>query len=145
MSGASSDYTEMAQRLLMQEAADPATAEAGARAVRSVHQKLHYRMVPLIGATGMRALFERSVRVTSAAFPALTPEPRAASEDPTKSADAVAERIAALEPRVAWAAAVALFSNFFGLTSSLIGERLVLLVLQRAFPSIDVTAKRESE
>lgn len=145
MSGADGHYVEVAQRLLMVEALDRATAEGGARAVRSVRQKLHYRMVPLIGASGMRALFERSVRVTSAAFPVLADEPPVFVDDPTKTAEPVAERIAGLEPRAAWAAATALFANFLGLTSTLIGERLVLLVLQRAFPMIDVTAKLESE
>ena len=50
-----------------------------------------------------------------------------------------------LERAAALAAAKALYANFLGLTSALIGERLVLLVLQRAFPNLDVTAKQESE
>ena len=65
--------------------------------------------------------------------------------DNANIADALVGLLSGLEYGAARAAATALYANFLGLTSTLIGERLVLLALQRAFPKIDVTAKQESE
>ncbi len=53
---------EMAKRVLMHDATDTTTASGCATAIGSVYQKLHYRLVPLIGVNGMRALFARSVQ-----------------------------------------------------------------------------------
>ena len=138
------DYAELARRLLALEGSDVGSAAGCAAAVGGVHQKLHYRMVPLIGVLGMRALFARSASVTYAAFPQCFDTQSPAQSDQRGSAELIVQRLAELEPRVAWAVAVALYANLLRLTSTLIGERLVMLVVQRAFPKVDETAKQES-
>ena len=145
MTGAIIDYTEIAQCMLTHDGAAFSTAEACAAAVGNVNQRLHHRLAPLIGVTGMRALFARSVKLTCVQHPVLlalrTPE----LGDNANIADPLVRLLSKLEYDVAWATATALYANLINLTSTLIGERLVLLVLQRAFPKLDVVAKQESE
>jgi hypothetical protein len=113
--------------------------------VGGVNQRLQHRLAPLVGVAGVRALFARSVRLTGPDFPQLASLGSPESGDNANIAESLTELLGTLEPGVAVAAATALYANFIRLTTTLIGERLVLLVLQRAFPKIDVTAKQESE
>jgi hypothetical protein len=145
MPGATPDYKEIAQRMLTHDSAPFSTAVECAAAVGNVNQRLHHRLAPLIGATGMRALFARSVKLTCVQHPALLALRSPEFGDNANIADPLVELLSKLEYGVARATATALYANFIGLTSTLIGERLVLLVLQRAFPTLDVTAKQESE
>ncbi|HEY5377736.1 MAG TPA: hypothetical protein VIK01_28845 [Polyangiaceae bacterium] len=145
MTGATPDYAELAQRLLTHDSALFSTAAECAAAVSNVNQRLHHRLAPLVGVTGMRALFARSVKLTCVQHPALSALRSPEFGDNAGIAEPLVELLSKLEYGVARAAATALYTNFLGLTSTLIGERLVLLVLQRAFPKLDVTAKQESE
>jgi len=119
--------------------------ENTAASAASVLERLQARLAPLIGSAGMRVLFTRAVRLTGREFAALAPLRTAMLDENVLAAEALAESLSRLDGALARAAATALYKNFLELTSSLIGERLVLLVLQRAFPNIDVTAKQESE
>jgi hypothetical protein len=131
--------------MLRHETSGAPTAAACASAVGSVHQRLQQRLEPLIGVSGMRALFARSVKVTCAEFAQLSALRTPELGDNANLVESLVGLLTDLESGVAWMAATALYANFIGLTTTLIGERLVLLVLQRAFPKIDVTAKQESE
>jgi len=139
------DYLQIAGRLLTQSAVGGRAAEACAAAVGGVHRKLHYRLAPLIGVAGMSALFARSVKVTSHAFPALVDFPMGTLGGRMNAAEPLGLRLANMPDAEAWKAATTLYANLLGLTSSLIGEPLVLLVLKRAFPNFGVAAKQESE
>jgi hypothetical protein len=145
MTGATPDYAEIAQRMLTLDSAAFSTAAECAAAVGHVNQRLHHRLAPLIGVTGMRALFARSVKATCVEHPALLALRSSEFGDNANMADPLVELLSKLEYGLARATATALYANFIGLTSTLIGEHLVLLVLQRAFPKLDVTAKQESE
>jgi len=144
MTGAPPHFLEVARRVLNSNSTDrSATACAGA--ALAVLEELQKRIIPLIGPAGMRALFARAVKVTNHDFAALAPLRAETLADSPNVSETLSRVLADLEPGNAWAAAAALYSNFLQLTSSLIGERLVLQVLQRGFPKVDVTAKQESE
>ena len=126
--------------------ADPSGTPAGcAAAMESMHRKLSGRLVPLIGVAGMRALFEGSVKVTCREFPTLLEVPSGAWSANSNLAEALGVLLGNIDQALAWTATKSLYANFLGLTTTLLGERLVLLVLQRAFPDLDVTAKQEFE
>ena len=93
----------------------------------------------------MRALFARAVKLTTTEFAALAPLRIALLDEKVNAGESLTDVLNSLDAATAWAAATALYTNFLTLTSSLIGEHLVLLVVQRAFPKIDVAAKQESE
>lgn len=145
MPSAVPDYAELARRMLTHESSGARTAAGCAAAVGSVNQRLQHRLEPLIGVAGMRALYARSVKLTCAEFPQLAALRNPGLGDKADIAESLVGLLTALEQSVAWTAATALYANFIDLTTTLIGERLVLLVLQRAFPQIDVSAKQESE
>ncbi|MET0794368.1 MAG: hypothetical protein ABW061_22790 [Polyangiaceae bacterium] len=145
MSGAPPNYAQIAQRMLAQEAAGATTPSARALAAGAVQQRLHQRLVPLIGVEGVRALFARSVKVTSAEFPELMRLQGLGLGDAANFAKQLIDALQADEGRNAQSAAETLYANFLSLTATLIGERLVLMVLQRSFPTLDVAAKQESQ
>jgi len=121
------------------------TAAACAASAANVLERLQVRLAPLVGNAGMSALFARAFRLTSREFAALVRLQGTALNGEASVAQQLTDALNGLDAAAALAAATALYTNFLELTSSLIGERLVLLVLQRAFPNIDVTAKQESE
>ncbi len=142
---ATTDYREFARRMLTHDRAAPATAGECASAVGSVHQRLHHRLAPLVGAAGVRALLARSVAFTSKEYPPLAAIPDQDSGDSARAAESLVQLLSQFEYAVAWEIAQALYANFIGLVVSLLGERLVLVVLQRAFPNIDVSTQQEPE
>ena len=64
MTDATTDNAEIARRMLTHDNVAFDTAAACAAAVGNVNQRLHHRLAPLIGVTGMRALFARSIKLT---------------------------------------------------------------------------------
>ncbi|HEX2674888.1 MAG TPA: hypothetical protein VHM25_28625 [Polyangiaceae bacterium] len=131
--------------MLSHDSVGEVTAAACAASAANVLKRLQARLAPLIGSAGMRALFARAVRLTGREFDMLSPLPAAVLDENVPAAEALAESLSRLDAVAAQAVATALYKNFLELTCSLIGEHLVLLVLQRAFPNIDVIAKQESE
>lgn len=80
------------------------------------------RLIPIIGARGVEALFSRSLQVTSAAFPWLSKAGR-----PDDSANSLANLRASLEavdPVVGTAGSFALLVTFTELLAALIGEAM---------------------
>ncbi|MES1176027.1 MAG: hypothetical protein ABUL62_17025 [Myxococcales bacterium] len=127
--------------MLALEAAGLAAQNADAVAAAGVHQRLHQRLVPLIGVEGMRALFARSVNLTCSAFPELTGLQNTGLRDAANIGKELAETLQSGNTSDAHAAAASLYANFLELTATLIGERLVFMVLNRAFPTLDVAAR----
>ena len=147
MTDASQDYAVIARRMLLYASPGEHTASACAISAVSLLERFQRRLAPLIGAEGMRALFTRAIKVTNADFAALA-RLRVATLDETTNVnlpEALVDALNGMDSATAWAAAEVLYTNFLELTASLIGERLVSLVLKRAFPKIDVFAKQESE
>jgi len=145
MTAATPHFSAVARQMLLHESAGELTTVACTRATASLHNRLRERLAPLVGSAGMRALFARAVKVTHVDFAALAIVRAATLDENANAADSLTAALAALDSAAAWAAATALFANFLELTSSLIGERLVFVVLKRAFPNVDVIAKQESD
>ena len=140
----SHNFSDIARQMLHDGIGEVAAAECAGSAT-SVLERLQTRLEPLIGTAGMRALFARAVKLTSREFAAFAPLRIAVLDEKVNAGESLTDALNGLDAATAWAAATALYTNFLALISSLIGEHLVLLVLQRAFPKIDVTAKQESE
>jgi hypothetical protein len=138
-------FSQIARQMLLHDSIGELTAAACAASAASVLERLQARLAPLLGVAGMRALFARAVKVTHREFVALAPLRTALLDEREPAAASLSETLNQLDAAAAEIAATALYANFLELTSSLIGERLVFLVLQRAFPNMDVTAKQESE
>jgi len=145
MTDARLHFSAVARQMLLHDSAGEVTSAACAVSTARALELLQERLAPLVGTAGMRALFARAVKVTHLEFAELAPVRAAMVDEKVHAAETLTEALDGLDSASAWAAATALFTNFLELTSSLIGERLVFVILQRAFPNIDVVAKQESE
>lgn len=139
------NFSKIARQMLSHDSVGEVTGAACAASAASALERLQARLTPLIGSAGMRALFTRAVRLTSREFATLAQLQAGLLDENVSAMESLTDALGRLDGAAAHAAATALYKNFLELTSSLIGERLVLLVLQRAFPNSDVTAKQESE
>lgn len=131
-------HVEAAKRLLAQERGSGGHAEerAAAAAVR-VYELLFQSLAPVIGESGVRALFARSVRLASAESPCLGESPM--TVDPPESVHGVQHLVGCLsklEPAAGAEVSTAVFAYFLGLLTKFIGERLVLQVVKTAFPAM---------
>jgi hypothetical protein len=131
---------ELASRLLARERHGENSEERAAAAGR-VYEKLFLCLAPLVGGTGVRALFVRSIKLATAEFPFLggvAVEPREA---------AVSTLVASLQgqqPDAVMHGAAALFGAFLTLLMTYVGERLTAQVLRSAWPDIDETPSKET-
>ena len=130
---------ENAMRLLASEGSPWSSSEECAAAAWRVYEKLNARLAPLLGSSGVQALFVRSAKLTKAEFPSL--DEVAAPEGLTR----LGSCLQALDPAIGAEAAAALFGAFLDLIFTLIGERLAVLVLRSAWPAIEETAPRETK
>ena len=136
MTDARPHFSAVARQMLLHDSGGELSAAACAVSAASVLDRLQQRLAPFLGAAGMRALFARAVKVTLMEFTVLTRVRAATLDEKVNVGESLSEALNSLGSAVAWAAATALFANFLEVTSSLIGERLVLVVLQRAFGDI---------
>jgi hypothetical protein len=140
----SAAHTDAARRLVAQEANGAQSIEEHAAAAERVHARIFARLASLLGATGTRALFTRSVRLTLSNYPRL----RNVSFD-AKPNEGPMEPLAAYlreeDPAIAVETAVALCAALLTLLSTLIGERLTFQVLRSAWPDFDASAPPKEE
>jgi hypothetical protein len=139
MSRPSATQVEKARRLLASEGASWSSSEECAAAAWRVYEKLNARLAPLLGSSGVQALFVRSAKLAQADFPPLAEI--ATPEGLTR----LGTCLQTLELAIAADTAAALFGTFLELIATLIGERLTVLVLRSAWPSIEETAPRETK
>ncbi|MFI5290990.1 MAG: hypothetical protein ACHQ17_15125 [Polyangia bacterium] len=128
---------ERARRLLAHEGA-AANAGESATAAGRVYDKLHAHLAPLVGASGVHALFVRSAKLTQDDFAGL----------PLADAGSLAqlrECLQAQDPAVSAEWAAALFGTFLALLATFIGERLTSEVLRSAWPTIEEAAPTENK
>jgi hypothetical protein len=135
----SATQVERAKRLLAHEGDVGRSSEECAAAAWRVYEKLNARLTPLLGSAGVQALFIRSAKLGQAEFGSLA---EAAGPEGMKKLGA---SLQALAPTEATAVAAALFGIFLELTTTFIGERLTLLILRSAWPTIEDTAPRETK
>ncbi|HZL20158.1 MAG TPA: hypothetical protein VFG23_20670 [Polyangia bacterium] len=113
------------------EGASDVNAETCAAAAWQVYEKLNARLSSFLGSAGVQALFARSAKLARAEFPSLADV--VGPDGMTK----LGVYLQALEPAVAIETAATLFGTFIDLITTFIGERLAILVLRSAWPTIE--------
>lgn len=139
MSRLGATQVEKVRRLLASEGAPWSTSEECAAATWRVYEKLNARLAPLIGSDGVRALLVRSAKLAEADFPCLAEAAR------PEGLTGLGSCLKTLDPAVGAQAAATLFGNFLKLISTLIGERLTVVILRSAWPEIEDMAPGETK
>jgi hypothetical protein len=120
-------------------ASPPQVGESVARAC----EQLSRHLGQLVGETGVRALFVRSVAISSATYPWLANTiPRTASAESTWAS--LRTTLENQDPQTSREAFVALLSTFVGLLERLIGEGLVTRLLNEIWPEVFPRAVKEA-
>lgn len=144
MNKPSSLPSSVARWLLANETNADADADAGVAAAGRVLHKIFDHLASLVGTEGARALFARSVRLTASDFPPLG----RINRGPGRIESSVEQIVSCLRgesPDVVAASTVALCTTLLALLDTLIGEKLTMVVLKKAWPEIDVVAAKASK
>jgi len=136
MSRPSATQVERAKQLLANEGASGRSSTECAAAAWRVYEKLNARLAPLLGPAGFDALFVRSAKLAQTEFVSLV---EVAGPEGMKKLGACLQE---LDPADATVVAATLFGTFLDLMTTFIGERLTVLVLRSAWPTIEDTAPR---
>lgn len=120
-------HHETIRRTLVQGAGDAPDANSIAEATLSTWHQVAVRLVPVIGARGVDALFNRSLHVTSKTYPWLAVDGH--DENVAILLSGLRARIATRELIDAVEACHALLVNFTELLASLIGDSLTKRLL----------------
>jgi hypothetical protein len=139
MSRPSATQVERAKLLLANEGASGRSSTECAAAAWRVYEKLNARLAPLLGPAGVQALFVRSAKLAQTEFVSLV---EVTGPEGMKKLGA---RLQQLDPADATEVAATLFGTFLDLMTTFIGERLTVLVLRSAWPTIEDTAPRETK
>lgn len=131
---------ELATQLLAQEQQGDSAQERAAAAAR-VYEKLQLHLAPLVGGTGFRALFARSITLTAPRFPFLAGLTEVKPDD---AAGALRACLQAETPEVVTEVAVSVFGAFLSLLATYVGERLTAQLLRAAWPSLGERPHNES-
>ena len=123
------------RRMLAREAGPDANAPAVAAACRRVCERFAQQFSPLIGDTGVAAIFARSLHLSRRHVPELAP-PRASNKSDKRDAPFVLLEafLEQQEPAPATEAAVAVLAMAGELLASFIGEGLTTRLLREAWP-----------
>ena len=137
------EQVKTARRLIAQEGQTAEDADDCAVAGR-LHAKLFARLASLIGTSGARALWERSMKLTASEFPVLGKVDFKAK--PTDSpADVLVTCLRGEAPEAIRETAVAVCAMLLALLATLIGERLTIRVLRAAWPDFDAPNEENEE
>jgi hypothetical protein len=134
----SATQVERAKRVLAHEGDAGRSSEECAAASWRVYERLNARLAPLLGSAGVQALFVRSAKLAQAQFGSLA---EIAAPEGMKKLGAA---LKALSPASATEVAATLFATFLELMNTFIGERLTVVILRSAWPTIEDTAPRET-
>ena len=135
----SARQVERASRLLASEGDSGSSADECAAAAWRVYEKLNARLTPLLGSAGVQALLVRSAKLAQAELGSLA---EVAIPEGMKK---VSSGLQALDPTDATEVAATLFGTFLELVTNLIGERLTVVVLRSAWPTIEDTVPGETK
>jgi hypothetical protein len=124
----------MARRLLAQEAEGQLRPDTVADALDRACQRLHTRLVPLVGHDGMEALFFGALSRAKIQFPFLGGIELAPAG--TGCFRRLNEAVQDGPPAEAVEGVVQLLGNVFGLLAGLLGEDLALRLVRRVWPGI---------
>jgi hypothetical protein len=139
MARTSTGQVARAKRLLAHEGNSGSSSAECAAAAWRLYEKLNARLAPLLGSAGVQALFVRSAKLAQGEVGSLA---EVATPEGMSKLGAVLQ---ALDPAEATEVAATLFGTFFELMTTFIGERLTVLVLRSAWPTIEDPASRETK
>ena len=139
MTKPSATQVDRAKRVLMYEGCAGSSSEECAAAAWRVYEKLNARLAPLLGSAGVEALFVRSAKLVQAQYGFLA---EVATPGGMRTLGAALQ---ALDPAAATEVAAALFGTFLELMSTFIGERLTVLILRSAWPTIEDKSPTETQ
>ncbi len=122
---------ETFRRLLAQEAGNGANAPALAGAARRLCERFAQQLTPIIGPSGVAAIYSRSLHLVQRQFPSLASIPTP-DEGPFAGVQTSLQK---LDPDMAADAAVALLTTASQLLDSFIGEGLTTHLLSGAWPN----------
>jgi hypothetical protein len=147
---ARANTVESVKRLLglTQRSADADPPQDQAAHAGRVLEAIFNSLGPVIGAAGVRATFERSLKLNMAAYPFLKEVATGGSAQQPTNED-VAHRftgcLSELQPALAATVATSLYTTFFDLMSNLIGEELLWQILKTPRLALDETDAEEKE
>jgi hypothetical protein len=127
------ELAEIARRVLGREAGESASPERVAIGAANACEQLTQHFSRLIGRTGMRLLFDRSVLLARHEYPWL---PRGANGLDDDACSALADALAQHDPGTATAAFVAVWATVVELLGRFIGDALVARLLTELWPEI---------
>ena len=130
-------FKDAARVLLGEQPSDESSAQVAERAV-GAYQTLSKHLARLLGETGIRMLFKRSLVLVAGQFPWLARVPR--SDDVSALRDAFAQQ----DPVAIADAFVVILSVFVGLLEKLIGEPLVTRLIDEVWPGIFAQAAKDT-
>ena len=133
---------EAIRTVLAQRAGGLSDAGRIARATSDTWSRMADQLVPVVGTLGVEALFKRSVQLTSAAFPWMTPPGEEA--DGASLPARVTTLLAGREPDTAAQAGYSLLTTFTELLATLIGHSLTKRLLAPAWTSPPSAAGQET-
>jgi CheY-like chemotaxis protein len=137
-------HVQAATQLLL---AHSGASEDGASATAGrVYAALFESLAPVIGEAGVRALFERSLKLTQAGF-AWLEEIQVTAEPIASRVQLEAQVVACLSKRdaaSATATATAVYATFLRLLTDFIGDSLVRQIVKSAFPIVEPAPKENS-
>ena len=130
-----------ASRLLAAERPGASAGDHAAAAAR-VYEKISLCLAPLVGATGVRALFVRSLVLTIPEYPFLG---GVLVEQPEAGVNTLRASLQGQKPDAVLQSAAALFGTFLTLLSTYVGDRLTAQVLRTAWPDLAETFFKETK
>jgi hypothetical protein len=123
------DFSDAARALLGEQTSGENAAQVAERAASAYHT-LSRHLARLLGETGIRMLFKRSIVLATAQFPWLAGVSRAEHESELR------DRLAQQDPAVIADAFVVILTIFVGLLEKLIGEPVVNRLIGEVWPGI---------
>jgi hypothetical protein len=103
-----------------------------------IYTKMYDRLAPIIGATGVHALFMRAVERARAESSSVDFTP---DTEPRDAARPSVEALERLSPKAAQDAASAITAKFLSLLLTFMGSDLTVQILRAAFRDIDIELK----
>jgi hypothetical protein len=129
------------RKTLTQRARGAPAAHAVAAAAAGTCREILARLAPVVGRQGVEVLFDRSLHLTSAAFPWLAP---AGDEASPAALARVEASLASSGPDAAAAASETLLVTFVTLLATLIGESLTERLLRPVWAPSTPSSKEET-
>ena len=104
-----------------------------AEALRSVYERIHAQLAPIVGARGVSALLDRSIKLAAREHQELRPLALPGPGD-TRNTEGLEQLLKELETETAFLLGISVVASLLALIMRFIGEGLVMKLLPRACP-----------